>query len=1387
MKPACRSSSTKTIGLVLCSAWLLLAGTVRADDGPQWIWSPEHPAGRVPKSTCCFRKSFMLDKPVSGELKIAADDEYEVFVNSRRVGTGKSTELLDRYDISDYLRPGQNLVAVRVVNARGATAALGAIVNVQDRRERTLTIGSDSSWLTHTSPLPLWHTPLYNDSRWARAQMLGRIGATSPWDDAELLAQPRLADESPLSDAPTVADESRPRAAAPLASGPSPADGQTAEPAAPMLAAPSFPADADSNERPERPVEANRSRTQRRTVTPVRRQASPPANEELAAEEAGAEPATPGSEPQFVVEQVLDAQTTGSLLAMAFNEFGHVLAAREQGGLVLMYDSDQDGVVDQIRVANDELKECRGLLSLNGELFATGQGPDGLALYRLTDGDRDGRFEQIRPILKFDGRSGQYGPHGIALGTDGFLYVAVGCLARPAAKADPVSPYRRVYEGDLVQPRYEDPQSELAQVAAPAGTIIRLTPDGQQLQTIAGGLYDAAGLALSPAGELFVQDSETAADSLTPWFRHAAVYHALPGGEFGWRSGSANWPSYFLDRLPPIAETGRGIVAGMTFYDHDAFPDEYRHALFIANWTLGRITALKLAPDGSSYSTESEVFVDDASLHVTSLAVGPDGGLYFCTGDRGAAGGLYRIRWTGESSANAQDWGSGVRGVIRQPQFEAAWSRQRIASEKSALGAEWVRLLEGVAASPVNPCEHRTRALDLLQLFGPAPTTELLISLARENTPRIRAKAAELMGLRDERPTRDALVALLADQDSTVRRRACEALVRCGGSPSANALNELLKSSDRHAAWSARKLLETIPADQWAERLLASDDLRTVLQAGTALLAVQPNPENGRRVLDRVTKLIANETTDADFLDALRVLQLALLRGEIRPADARASAELLAAEFPAGDRSINNELMRLLTYLRVSSIMDRYFEYLGSAETPDVDKLHVALHLPLLADTWNIGQQIQLIEFLDAAQDISGDSARRYCLAKASRNFAESLSDDQVRTVLSEGDRWPHAAVALLYRLPEHLDAAARQTLIQVDDRLTSRDDDSLRRLKVGIVAVLARSGDADSLAHLRGLWEREPERRPAVAMGLAQWPSGKNWSYLVRSLSFVEADVARELLEKLTQSELAPEDPEHYRQVILRGLELDGRGAAAAIGLLEHWTGIQQTPAGERAAPLAAWQAWFAQTWPDHPSASLPVPREGQVWTPDNAMRELENLSAERPSASSGAAIFESARCAECHRCGERGGGDAPDLTGIGQRLMRKEIVRSVVYPSDMIASARPAEVAHGADGSGPLRRHKTTAGAGKVAFIRSDTVDAAPSSSAAESPRTPRVSDMPEGLLDTLSAAELRDLFAFLLADRTPRLASQDDSSRQPAAGAPSSTDPASPGNANSESTRR
>ena len=48
---------------------------------------------------------------------------------------------------------------------------------------------------------------------------------------------------------------------------------------------------------------------------------------------------------------------------------------------------------------------------------------------------------------------------------------------------------------------------------------------------------------------------------------------------------------------------------------------------------------------------------------------------------------------------------------------------------------------------------------------------------------------------------------------------------------------------------------------------------------------------------------------------------------------------------------------------------------------------------------------------------------------------------------------------------------------------------------------------------------------------------------------------------------------------------------------------------------------------------------------------------------------MFEKANCVKCHRFGERGDTVGPDLTTVARRFQRKEILESILYPSQVIS----------------------------------------------------------------------------------------------------------------------
>lgn len=1278
----------------------------------QWIWTPDHEKEGVPAGAVChFRKSFSVKNAEAATVAIAADDHYELYVNGRRVGTGSSTRKLAEYDIERYLVRGNNIIAVKAANRGGKSAALAARVTVKERGGDWVSHSSDASWKTNVRPLPLWNTALYNDRNWDEAQAFGKLGETAPWDRREQA----VTNEPPPAPGPL----------------PSYGDVAAAETKPPTVEAPA----ADP------PAAVAKT--------------APPAKDDGFHEPSKAGPARSerfASGDEFEVQQVLAGEQTGSLISMTFNEFGQIIASKEGGELLLFSDSNGDKLPDTVRVYCEKVKSCQGILALNGEVYVTGEGPEGPGLYRLTDKNRDGVLEEVRTLLKFKCEVTEHGAHGLVLGPDGLIYVLLGNHATVDAEQDPTSPHRDYYEGDLLTPKYEDPGGHAIGIKAPGGTVIRTDTDGSGVQIVCGGLRNPYDLAFNRDAELFIHDADMESDVGTTWYRPTRLCHLIPGGEYGWRSGWSKWPEYYADSLPAILDTGRGSPTGIAAYNHFMYPLRFHGCLFTADWSQGKILAVTLKRSGASYTASSETFIEGNPLNVTDLEVGPDGWLYFATGGRGTSGGVYRVVWKGQVPRQISDLGTGLTAIIRQPQLQSSWARQNIATLKRQLGSTWDTSLTGVAKSAANPAQYRLQALELMQLFGPAPSPDLLIALSQQQNELVRCKAAELMGTYPSDSTNQRLVEMLADGDRRVRRKACESLARVGEAPPLDALLPLLASDDRFEAWAARRLLERMNLDDWKDKLLASDNHRLIIQGGLALMIGYPERKHALDILERLDRVMDGFVGDRDFVDMLRLTEVALARGGLHPEDVPGLRRQLAEEFPAADSLMNRELARILIFLQEPSVLDRYLAYLKS-DAADMDKLHVAMHLRFLERGWTSAQRMELFAFYEDAQQLKGGGSYARYVINATRDFCKSLSEEESLMVMAKGSQWPNAALGALYRVPEKLDPQMLQTIIKLDQELADNEGDSFQRLKVGLVAVLARSGQEDAFAYLRKVWDQDPNRRQPVALGLAQAPEGENWAYLVRSLPSLEPAAAREICMKLMDVAQAPEEAEPYRTLILLGLkgkEKDketgkGLGADAPISLLEFWTGEELAKDKPEEAKLVAWQEWFAKTYPDQPEPVLPAPPENARHTLEQLLTYLTSDESQKASAARGGAAFTKAQCAKCHKHGSQGDSIGPDLTSVTRRFTKKELLESVVYPSHVISSQYQSKVVQTKDGR-TLTGMVAAGSAGEIVVLQANGEKVTLAEQDVEATKPSKTSAMPAGLLDLLTLEEVADLMAFL-----------------------------------------
>jgi putative heme-binding domain-containing protein len=590
---------------------------------------------------------------------------------------------------------------------------------------------------------------------------------------------------------------------------------------------------------------------------------------------------------------------------------------------------------------------------------------------------------------------------------------------------------------------------------------------------------------------------------------------------------------------------------------------------------------------------------------------------------------------------------------------------------------------------------------------------------------------------------------MLDDGDRTVRRKACEALARADQAPPLDKVLTLLASDDRFEAWAARRILERMNVEDWRERVLQSKNHRLLVQGGLALMVAQPSRENALSLLEQVSKDLGTFVSDHDFLDILRLIEVSLVRGKLSPDEIPALKRQLAEEFPSGDSLMNRELIRLLAYLQESSIIDRYVAYLKS-DAPEVDRLHLAMYLRFIESGWTPAQRLDVLAFYEEANKRKGGGSYARYVINLTRDFCQQLSEEESRLVLVQGQNWPNAALGALYKLPKDLDDESLNMLTSLDARLSAMKGDSIQRLQVGILAVLARSGDPASMGYLRKTFDESPERRQAAVLGLAQQPGGENWPYLLKSMPLLEPPAAREICAKLTEVDQAPDDPEPYRQAILLGLKMRKKdpekddAAANALGLLQYWTDQELAAGKSEDVQLAAWQKWFVGKYPTALEPKLPVVADNAKYTVEDLVEYLAGEQADGVP-TRGASVFVKAQCAKCHRFDGQGDSLGPDLTTVASRFTRRELVESIVHPSHIISSQYASKTIRTADGR-QLTGLVVPGASGETIVVlpSAERVTLAPRQIEATKPS--KVSSMPDGLLDPLTLEDVADLFAYL-----------------------------------------
>ncbi len=725
----------------------------------------------------------------------------------------------------------------------------------------------------------------------------------------------------------------------------------------------------------------------------------------------------------FAVEQVASADLIGSTINMTFDSLGRPTLGAEKKGVYILLDEDKDGQYEGKKIFTEAVETVMGVHWLApGDLLVQAEGPQGPGLYRLVDQDADDVADTVTLLGLSNGGMGEHGPHTILTGMDGHLYVLYGNHAHPAFAKDPMSPSRNLHEDNLL-PRYTDPRGHAANIRVPGGSIQRINPVTGEWSQISGGYRNSYDMALSPSGEIFLFDSDMEWDVGLPWYRPIRVAHIVPGGDYGWRTGSYNMPFYYIDYLPSVDNIGRGSPVGICFYDHDVYPSQFQGALFLGDWSRGRIRVIFPKADGATFTGKTQDFVLGEPLNVTDMDVGPDGLLYYTVGGRGTTGGMYRVRYDGPVAAKVPL--KGVDLVARQPMPRSAWGKEAIYTEKTEMGAAWTADMKAALEDTKRPGDERARILEALQIFGPQPDREALIKLARDKDPNVRAAAVFLLGTFRLDQVEGILTHALADSDPVTARRACEAVVRAGLEPTSiippskelrQNLLLLLNHDDRFVRYSARMALVRIDPYHWSRGVLA-DNLDTrpygAFEGMLALINVAKTVEDWDAIFAKLDEYGQAEMSDQQLLDYLRLVSLALLRepkagqahlevwqGSSRTDFMAAVGGRLLPKFPHADWRISRELQIVLAYTETPGTIEKLLAWL-TPDKPQEEQIHTVYALRTIDGGWTKDQRDQLVAWFDRGREMGGAASMEGYIENMWQDALKILPDDERELALA--------------------------------------------------------------------------------------------------------------------------------------------------------------------------------------------------------------------------------------------------------------------------------------------------------------------------------------------------------------------------------------------------
>ena len=428
-----------------------------------------------------------------------------------------------------------------------------------------------------------------------------------------------------------------------------------------------------------------------------------------------------------------------------------------RGKIVKCVDTDGDGVADKFTDYVPDIDSPRSSCFVGDTLYVVN--PPFLSAFR--DKDNDGVADEKVQLVTGMGfdlsfRGADHTSNGVRMGIDGWLYLAIGDYGFVEAKGR---------DGSTLHLR--------------GGGVIRVRPDGTELENYALYARNIYDVAVSPKLDVFSRDNTNDGKG---W--NTRLHHFVSLGNHGYPRLYKNFPA---EHMPPLADYGGGSGTGAYWLDEPGFPDAFNDALYTCDFTTQHVYVHRLTPHEGTFNVTQDSFykikaIDmdadgNSRMYVTDWK---NGGYRFSRPDVGS---VSLITFPGKTAAKFPDLAKASDAdLLRHIVSDSAVCRintQREILKRSAGGH-----IDGLAKLTADKSIHlhgRIAALFTLKQLGGESVNKTIARLTLDETIREWAYRALADRKRQTGGVNSALfVKALRDKNPRVRLQAVIGLARLG-------------------------------------------------------------------------------------------------------------------------------------------------------------------------------------------------------------------------------------------------------------------------------------------------------------------------------------------------------------------------------------------------------------------------------------------------------------------------------------------------------------------------------------------------------------------------------------------------------------------------------